>query len=70
MSDEKKISLEDSFVNLEEIIKQMESPDVTLNQSFDLYKKGLDEIKNANSMLDKIEKEMLVINAEGELEEF
>ena len=60
MSDEKKISLEDSFVNLEEIIKQ----------SFDLYKKGLDEIKNANSMLDKIEKEMLVINAEGELEEF
>ena len=65
MSDEKKISLEDSFVNLEEIIKQMESPDVTLNQSFDLYKKGLDEIKNANSMLDKIEKEMLVINAEG-----
>ena len=70
MSDEKKISLEDSFVNLEEIIKQMESPDVTLNQSFDLYKKGLDEIKNANSLLDKIEKEMLVINAEGELEEF
>lgn len=70
MSEDKSITLEERFDNLEKIIRQMESSDVTLDESFDLYKRGLEEIKSANYMLDGIEKAMLVINAEGELEEF
>ena len=48
----------------------METGDITLDQSFELYKNGLEEIKAANAMLDDIEKAMLIMNEDGSLEEF
>lgn len=70
MSSEKTVSLEERFEHIEEIIEQMETGDITLDKSFELYKSGLEEIKAANSMLDDIEKAMLVMNEDGSLEEF
>ena len=70
MSSENKVSLEARFEHIEEIIDRMETGDITLDKSFDLYKKGLEEIKAANEMLDAIEKAMLVMNEDGSLEEF
>ena len=67
---EEKPRLEDRFDNLEKIIGQMEAQDVTLDTSFELYKRGVEELKEANKLLDNIEKSMLVINNQGELEEF
>lgn len=67
---EKKITLEERFENLEEIITRMEEDEVPLDQAFDLYKSGLEEVQAANSMLEAIEKAMLVMNQAGELEEF
>lgn len=70
MSNEKQVSLEERFGHIEEIIEKMETGDITLDQSFDLYKNGLEEIKAANAMLDEIEKAMLIMNEDGSLEEF
>ena len=70
MSDEKTVSLEERFEHIEEIIEKMETGDITLDKSFELYKNGLEEIKAANAMLDEIEKAMLVMNEDGSLEEF
>lgn len=70
MSSEKCVSLEDRFEHIEEIIEKMETGDITLDKSFELYKNGLEEIKAANAMLDEIEKAMLVMNEDGSLEEF
>ena len=71
MQDEtKNITLEEHFTVLEEIISSMEDPQATLDRSFELYKQGLDHIKAANHMLDDMEKAMLVINSEGNLERF
>ena len=70
MSEEKKVTLEERFSRLEGIIEQMEDAESTLDASFELYKQGLTEIKAANEMLDNIEKAMMVINQNGELEEF
>ena len=70
MSNEKQVSLEERFGHIEEIIEKMETGDITLDQSFELYKNGLEEIKAANAMLDDIEKAMLVMNEDGSLEEF
>ena len=64
------ISLEEHFECIEELIKQMETGDVSLYMSFELYKKGLEEIKAANTMLDEMEKAMLILNEDGSLEEF
>ena len=65
-----KTGLEESFSMIEDILEKMEDEDVTLDQSFDLYKQGIEQIKAANADLDRIEKAMLVINEDGELEEF
>lgn len=70
MSSEKNVSLEERFEHIEEIIEKMETGDITLDKSFELYKNGLEEIKAANAMLDDMEKAMLVMNEDGSLEEF
>ena len=70
MSSKKCVTLEERFENIEEIIEKMETGDITLDKSFELYKNGLEEIKAANAMLDEIEKAMLVMNEDGSLEEF
>lgn len=70
MSENNQVSLEEHFEHIEDIIKKMEDADVSLDNSFALYKKGLDEIKIANSMLDNMEKAMLLLNEDGTLEEF
>ena len=70
MSNEKTVSLEERFEHIEDIINKMETGDITLDESFDLYKNGLEEIKEANAMLENIEKAMLILNEDGVLEEF
>ena len=72
MTDTKKdtISLEEQFASIEEIIGKMEAGEATLDETFDLYKKGLEKIKAANAMLDNMEKAMLIMNEDGSLEEF
>lgn len=70
MSDKANVSLEDRFEHIEEIISEMETGEVSLDKSFELYKNGIEEIKLANAMLDDMEKAMLILNEDGSLEEF
>ena len=67
---EKTLTLEERFAHLEQIVARMEDPDVSLDEAFELYKKGLDEVKSANDMVQGMEKAMLVLNSDGQLEEF
>ena len=70
MSEKNNLSLEEHFEYIEEIIGKMEAGDATLDETFDLYKKGLEKIKAASAMLDNMEKAMLMMNEDGSLEEF
>lgn len=67
---EKTLTLEERFAHLEQIVARMEDADVSLDEAFELYKKGLDEAKSANDMVQGMEKAMLVLNSDGQLEEF
>ena len=67
---EKTLTLEERFAHLEQIVERMENADVSLDEAFELYKKGLDEVKSANDMVQGMEKAMLVLNSDGQLEEF
>lgn len=69
-SEKKEIGLEERFAAIESILDQMEDEHVTLDESFELYKNGMEQMKAANQELDRIEKAMLVMNESGELEEF
>ena len=48
---EKTLTLEERFAHLERIVARMEDADVSLDEAFELYKKGLDEVKSANDMV-------------------
>lgn len=61
MTKKKGMSLEEHFMKIEEIIKAMEDGEVTLDKSFDLYKNGLEEIREANAILDNMEQAMLIL---------
>ena len=67
---EKTLTLEERVAHLEQIVARMEDADVSLDEAFELYKKGLDEVKSANDMVQGMEKAMLVLNSDGQLEEF
>ena len=63
-------TLEDGIRAVESIIKQMEASDASLEASFHLYQQGIEQLKNCNEMLDAVEKKMLVLGQNGELNEF
>ena len=65
---EKTLTLEERFAHLERIVARMEDADVSLDEAFELYKKGLEEVKSANDMVQGMEKAMLVLNSDGQLE--
>ena len=67
--EQKEPGLEERFQMIESILDQMESEDITLDASFELYKQGIAQIQAANASLDTMEKAMLVMNG-NELEEF
>lgn len=64
------VSLEETFEQIETIIKQLESPEVTLDDSFRLYQSGVEKLKMCNLLLDTVEKKMQVMQADGSLADF
>ena len=48
-------SLEDTFDKLEDILGQMESGELTMNESFKKYKEGIELVKKCSLMIDKVE---------------
>ena len=63
-------TLEELVEGLESVIGTMEQPEVSLEESFQLYHRGMELLKSCNNRLDKIEKKMLVLDDEGEMHEF
>lgn len=68
--DKKKETLEEMFTQLESVIKTMEQGDVSLEETFDLYHKGMNMLKSCNDKIDKLEKKMLILDDKGEAHEF
>ena len=67
---QKEQSLEELFEQLEDTIHRMENEEVSLEDSFQLYHRGMDILKNCSSRIDEVEKKMLILDEEGETHEF
>lgn len=63
-------TLEQTFEQLDEVIESLQDRDLELEESFALYQKGMQLLKKCAEKLDKVEKKVLVINKEGEWDEF
>ncbi len=64
------MSLEDHFKQVDQLIKQLEKEDISLEEAFSAYSRGMEVLKNCNEQLDMVEKKVLKLSATGQLEEF
>ncbi len=62
----KKLTLEESFDQLDEIIQELQKGELSLEQSFKKYEEGMKLVKNCNDAIDKVEKKLIVIDGEKE----
>ena len=68
--DEKELTLEEAFEKLEEAVTALEKEDISLEESFQIYKGGMELLKKCNQAIDQVEKKVLVLNEDGETYEF
>ncbi|WWR14860.1 exodeoxyribonuclease VII small subunit [Lachnospiraceae bacterium JLR.KK008] len=66
----KKQTLEDAFEQLETVIGRLEAEDISLEESFRAYSEGMELLQFCNASIDTVEKKVLKINENGELDEF
>lgn len=60
-------SLEEKFFALEELIGRLEAEDISLEEAFTAYSKGMNLLKQCNEQIDRVEKQVMKLNEEGGL---
>lgn len=54
-------SFEEVLIELEDLVSKLENKEISLEDAVSTYKKGIDLINNCNEKLDKIEKEIKIV---------
>ena len=54
-------NVEEYFDRLDEILADIDNREISLKESFDLYKEGVDLVKKAGEVLTGVEKELIVL---------
>ena len=55
-------TIEQSFEKLDEILKSLEQPDISLDEALKIYNEGIKLVKNCNQQLEKVEKQIIVLS--------
>ena len=63
-------SIDDAFAKIEEQIEAMKGEDVSLEEAFDCFQKGMKLVGFAEASIDKVEKQVKKILNNGEEEDF
>ena len=63
-------TIEEVFAQLDVLADRLEDRETSLEDSFALYKKGMELLKYCSNKLDTVEKKMLQMNEDGEFSEF
>lgn len=66
----RELTLEQTFEKIEKLIETLEQDEISLEDSFKAYQEGMKLIKICNDKINKVEKQVLVLNENGELDEF
>lgn len=64
------LTMEETFEALDQIVRQLESGDASLEDAFVMYQQGMELLKECSKKIDTVEKKMLVLNENGDLCEF
>ena len=61
-----KKSIEEEGVGLEKMIRQLESQEISLEESFQLYEQGMKLVREINTRIDTVEAQVLRIETDRE----
>lgn len=67
MENEKKIPLETALEQLEELIIHLERKECTLEESFHMYREGIELVQYCSQALAEVEQQLVILNEEGEI---
>ena len=62
----KKETFETSMTELEQIVEKLEAGEVTLDESLELFEKGVKLVKSCRSKLDEAEKKVKILTADSD----
>lgn len=68
MADKENLTLEEMMEALEECTQRMETGELTLEESFEAFKTGMELVKCCNESIDKVEKEVVKLMDDGTIE--
>lgn len=57
-----KLSLEDTFTKIDEVMEALTDDEVSLEESFELYKSGMEMLKHAGDVIDTVEKRVIELS--------
>lgn len=60
------LTIEQSFEQLDKIIEKMQSEDLSLEDTFHLYKEGISLVEGCSQKIEKIQCEIQKLNTENE----
>lgn len=69
-TEENSLSLEELFEGLDQVVARLEGDEVSLEESFQLYQKGMNMLKQCNETIDTVEKQVQILDEDGETHEF
>ena len=69
-AEKNKQTLEEAFTTLDGMIQKLESSEISLEDSFQIYKEGMELLKYCSGKIDMVEKKMLQMNQDGTFTEF
>ena len=58
------LSIEESLERIEQLLEKMESDETGLEETFKLYEQGLKLIRDTESSIDKVEKQIKILSGE------
>ena len=74
MTEDKKLAedltIEESLQELDLIVQRLESREISLEDSFVMYQKGMELLRQCSDKIDTVEKKMSKINEDGGFSEF
>ena len=70
MTQERELTVEEIFQELDTAVEKLESRDISLEDSFRLYSEGMDLLRKCSEKIDTVEKKMLQMSDNGDIREF
>ena len=64
------MTIEESFAKLDEMVRALESAEISLEDSFALYEEGMKLLRDVNGRIDEVEKKIRKVEEDGTTEDF